>query len=142
VTRRVGGAHTLVLYRASERADAALAELSRAADETEGRLTVVALATEEEVARGCCDTRSVLWNRVCRELAREDLAQARIAVDRVRNVELALLRHTARDSVEALVREAERRGASQIVVADPARCGLGRRERRRLRRRSPVPVVT
>jgi hypothetical protein len=33
------------------------------------------------------------------------------------------------------------RGADEIVLADPSHSGLRRRERRRLRRRSPVPVT-
>jgi hypothetical protein len=37
-----------------------------------------------------------------------------------------------------LVREAERRGASEIVVADPASCGLARRERHRLQTGAPA----
>jgi hypothetical protein len=134
--------NSLVVYRAGERADAALSELARAARETGGRLTVVALAPQEAVGRGCCDTRSVLWNSVCRERAREDLARARLAVEGSRKVELEVVEHTPRRAVEAVVGEAERRGAREIVVADPARCGLGRRERRLLLRRSPVPVVT
>ena len=142
MTRRLSGGHTLVVYRAGERADAALAELARATRETEGRLTVVALAPQEPVARGCCDTRSVLWNAVRRELAQEDLARARLALDGARNVDLERVEHPVRRSVEAVVGEAERRGASEIVMADPARCGLGRRDRRRLRRLSQIPVVT
>jgi hypothetical protein len=131
--------NTLVVYRAGERADAALAELAR---DGERRLTVVALAPQEKAARGCCDTRSVMWNAVRRQLAREDLARARLTLDGVRDVDLELVEHPVRSPVEALVGAAERRGASEIVVADPARCGIGRRDRRRLRRRSPVPVVS
>ena len=141
MTRPPSGGHTLVVYRAGERADATLAELARAARATEGRLTVVALAPQEEIRRGCCDTRSVMWNAVRRELALEDLARARLTLGGVRNVDLEVVEHAGRRSVNAVVGEAERRGASEIVVADPARCGLGRRERRRLRRSSPVPVV-
>src|ERR671930_45513 len=57
--------HTLVLYRASE---------------SGGRLTVLVPAVEEAVGRGCCDTRSVLWNRLARERAGEELVRARLAV--------------------------------------------------------------
>src|SRR5919109_1655617 len=73
--------HTLVIYRASGRADAELGELARAVRERGGRLTVLALAVEEPVKRGCCDTRSVLWNRITREIAQKDLARARMVVE-------------------------------------------------------------
>jgi hypothetical protein len=131
--------NTLVVYRASERADAALAELARDAGR---RLTVVALAPQENAARGCCDTRSVMWNGIHRQLAQEDLARARLTLDGVGDVDLELVEHPVRRAVEAVVGVAARRGASEIVVVDPARCGIGRRDRRRLRRRSPVPVVS
>jgi hypothetical protein len=124
--------HTLVIYRASDRADAVLGELVRAARERGGRLTVLALAVEEPVGRGCCDTRSVLWNRIERGFADEDLARARIAVDDDSGVELGVLVHGGRRVAEAIEEEARRRGADQIVVADPRASGMSRRERRRL----------
>ena len=37
-------------------------------------LTVVSLAREEPTGRPCCDTRSVYWNGVQRELAETELA--------------------------------------------------------------------
>jgi hypothetical protein len=122
--------HTLVVYRASERADAAIRRL---AAESGVRLTVVAPAVEEPVSRGCCDTRSVLWNRIARELAQEQLAHARAALgDDAAGVELAVLAHSGRRVAETLAAEARRREADGIVLADPASCGLSRRERRRL----------
>jgi hypothetical protein len=45
-----------------------------------------------------------------------------------------------RDVVGRLTREALARGADEIVVADPRGSGLGRLERRRLRRVSAVRV--
>ena len=124
--------HTLVVYRGSERADAALAELARVAHECDGRLTVLALAAEEPVSRGCCDTRSVLWNRIQREIAERDLARARVALGDPLDAELGVLLHSGRRVAKAIEQEAQRRGAEQIVVADPGSCGLSRRERRRL----------
>jgi nucleotide-binding universal stress UspA family protein len=135
-----GPQHTLVLYRSSRRADEALRDLCRAADERGTRVTVLALALEERPSRGCCDTRSVLWNSVCRELAREDLARAAKALDDEAAVEFDVLVAPGRRVVSALAAEAVERGADEIVLADPPRSGLGRLERRRLRRRSPVPV--
>lgn len=125
--------HTLVVYRGSERADATLVELARAAQERGARLTVLALVVEEPVARRCCDTRSVFWNGVQREFADTDLMRARMALGDAPGVELEVLPHSGRRVAQAIEREAERRGAEQIVVADPASCGLSRREQRRLR---------
>jgi hypothetical protein len=133
-------AHTLVLYRAGRRADEALRRLVQVADQCGGRLTVLSLARQEHKADGCCDTRSVLWNQVCRDLASEDLAVAALAVEGSQAVELDTLVCTGRHAAEAVAREALARGADQIVLADPRASGLGSVERRRLRRRSPVPV--
>jgi hypothetical protein len=127
------GVHTLVIYRASERADAALGDLARDARERGRRLTVLALAVEEPASRGCCDTRSVLWNRFQRGFAEEDLARARIAVEDDAVVELGILVYHGRAAVRAVEREARRRGADEIVVADPRSCGLSRRQQQRLR---------
>jgi nucleotide-binding universal stress UspA family protein len=125
--------HTLVVYRASERADAALRGLAELARDRGGRLTVVALAVAEPASRGCCDTRSVLWNRIARELAQEQLAQARAALaENAAEVELAVLAHSGRRVAETIVTEARRRQADEIVLADPSSSGLGSRERRRL----------
>jgi hypothetical protein len=122
--------HTLVVYHASERADAAIRRL---AAERGGPLTVVALAVEEPASRGCCDTRSVLWNRIVRELAVEQLAHARAALaEHASGVQLAVIAHSGRRVAETLVAEARRREADEIVLADPGSCGLSRRERRRL----------
>ena len=96
-----------------------------------GRLTVLALAVEEATGRGCCDTRSVLWNSFAREFAANDLAQARRAVDEAVGVEFAVLLHDGRRVGDRIAEEGRRRGADEIVVADPKSC-LTRRERRRL----------
>jgi len=124
--------HTLVLYRASRRADAVLADLVRAARERGGRLTVLAMAMEEPAGRGCCDTRSVLWNRIVRGLAEEDLARARMAVEDAEEVDLGVLVHRGRRVAETIEEEARGRGADEIVVADPRASGLSRRQQRRL----------
>ena len=133
-------AHTLVLYRSSRRADAELRGLAQAARERGGSLTVLSLVVQEPESRGCCDTRSVLWNRICRELAGEELARAATVIDGGEAVELDTLVCTDRHAADAVAHEALTRGASEIVIADPSRSGLGVRERRRLRNRSPVPV--
>lgn len=136
--RRVG--HKLVLYRSSRRADAELQGLAEATRERGGRLTVLSLARQESQSRGCCDRRSVLWNRICRELAREDLARAALAIDGAEEVDLDTLVCTGRHAADSVAREAINRGVDEIVIADPRGSALGALERRRLRRRSPVPV--
>ena len=84
------------------------------------------------MGRGCCDTRSVLWNGIVRNLAEQDLARARIAVDDASEVELGVLLHGGRRVAEAIEEEARRRGADEIVLADPRASGMSRRDRRRL----------
>jgi hypothetical protein len=79
-----------------------------------------------------------MWNQVCRDLAAEDLARAASVVDGEEAVALDVLVHPGGRVAETLAQEAERRSADCIVLAEPA--ALARRERRRLRRRSPVPV--
>ena len=59
--------HRLVVFRSSERAEATIRTLAAAALERNDRIPIVALAAQERVSRGCCDTRSVLWNRITRE---------------------------------------------------------------------------
>jgi hypothetical protein len=140
MTSPAGGTHTLVLYRAGDRADTALRSLCQRANDGESRVTVVALARQESPRNGCCDTRSVLWNEVCRDLANEDLARASRAVGGQAGVEFDVLAAPDRGVVDALAREALTRGADEIVLADPRGSGLGGLERRRLRRRSPVPI--
>jgi hypothetical protein len=128
--------HTLVVYGASARADAALRRLAVAGR----RVTAVRLVAQESDARGCCDTRSVLWNEICRNLAHEDLRRARLAVEGHQGVHLDLVLFSGRRPDEVVVREALARDADEVVLADPRSTPLGRLARRRLRRASPVPV--
>jgi hypothetical protein len=62
-------------------------------------------------------------------------------VDRQADVDFDMLVAPSRGAVDTLAGEALARGADEIVLADPRSSGLGRIERRRLRRRSPVPVT-
>ena len=133
--------HTLVLYGHSERAEARLREMAGLAREHGDRLTVLALAQQEpQTFPVKCDTRRVLWNQILRELAHEDLTHAYMAVDGSDDVELDVLLCAGLHPADALTAEALTRRADEIVLADPSYSGLQRRERRRLRRRSPVPV--
>ncbi len=134
------GVHTLVVYGASPRADAALRALTRAAAEHGGRITVLSLVVEEPESRRCCDTRSVLWNDFSRGFAHEDLSRAALAVEGDQVVELDLLPFSGRRAADAVIREALARDADEIVFADLRATAIGPLDRRRLRRNSPVPV--
>jgi hypothetical protein len=130
-------APTLVVYAPSARADASLREAVRAG----GPLRVVALAPEERPLRSCCGIQSGFWNGVQREMAESELARARLAVEDAEDVTLSVLPldvvHPERD----IARHAEALGAKRIVLADARASGLRRRAVRRLRGRSPAPVV-
>jgi nucleotide-binding universal stress UspA family protein len=77
---------------------------------------------------------------MCRELAGEHLTRAVQLVDRHPAVDFGVLVSPVGRAGERVAEEALRRGADQIVLADARASGLGRLERRRLRRSSPVPV--
>jgi hypothetical protein len=130
------GSHTLVVYVPSPRADAALRELGRTSSALGGRVTVLRLVAQEPESRGCCDTRSVLWNGISRELAREDLARARSALGGDSAFALEAVAYSGRRAADAVIRQALARDVDEVILAAP----LGPIERRRLRRRSPVPV--
>ena len=132
--------HTLVVYRPSARADEALRSLCVAAREHGGRVTVLALAAQERPSSRCCDTRSVLWNGVCRDFARGYLERAAQVVGPHPDVHFGVLPAQVGRAVDTLAREARARGADEIVLVDPPASGLTRFERRRLRRSSPIPV--
>jgi hypothetical protein len=134
------GAHTLVVYRSSPRADAALRALAETALADGGRVTVLSLVVQEPEKNGCCDTRSVMWNGVLRGIAREDLARARMAVEDHPAVALDVLAFSGRRAADVVIREAIARNADAIMLADARTGRIGVLERRRLRRKSPVPV--
>ena len=125
-------ANVLVVYRPGERADLELREVARRVAERGGRLTVVALALKETTGKGCCDTRSVLWNRFTSEFAHEDLTRARLVLDDPDHVEFAVVTHSGRRVADAIVEAARLHGADDIVLADPKSSALNRREQRRL----------
>ena len=135
-----GASHTLVVYGPSARADLALRRLAETTSDHGGRITAVRLVAQESEGQGCCDTRSVLWNEISRDLARADLSRARLAVDGHEAVHLEMVLFSGRRPDEVVVREALTRDADEVVLADPRVTPLGRRARRRLHRLSPVPV--
>jgi hypothetical protein len=128
--------HTLVVYRPGGRADGALRRLAQAAHRRGGRLTVLTPLAQEPEDRLCCDTRSVMWNEICRDLARANLAQARDTIAGDDAVELGVLPFPGHSLADAVIREAVAREADEVALA----AALGPLERLRLRRRSPVPV--
>jgi hypothetical protein len=96
------------------------------------------LVAQEPEDPGCCDTRSVLWNEISRDLGREHLSRAALAVTAGReDVKLAAVHFSGRRIADAVVREALERDADEVLLAGAP---LGRLARRRLRRISPVPV--
>jgi hypothetical protein len=97
---------------------------------------VVRLVVQEPELRGCCDTRSVLWNGISRDLAREDLARAQSALGGDAAFDLEAVAYSGRRAADAVIRQALAREVDSVVLALP----LGAIERRRLRRNSPVPV--
>jgi hypothetical protein len=133
--------HTLAVYGPTSRGDAALRELAQLAWARGARLTVVSVAHQEAGMARCCGVQSSLWNEICRELAEDDLERAFVAVDRDERVDLDVVISAGRHAADALVDEARARGADEIVLVDPRASGLGMLERRRLRRRSLVPVT-
>jgi hypothetical protein len=129
--------HTLVVYGPSERADDALRALIDSAAADGGRVTVVSLVAQESEEAGCCDTRSVLWNEISRDLGREALTRASLAIDSREAVRLEVVLFSGRGAADVIVREILDRDADGVVLANAP---IGRLARRRLRRLSPVPV--
>ncbi len=102
---------------------------------------MVRLIAEEPESKGCCDTRSVFWNDVMRGMAREDVARARLAVEDDAAVEFEVLAFSGRHATDAVIREARVRDADAIVLADVRAIPISALGRRRLRRKSPMPIV-
>jgi nucleotide-binding universal stress UspA family protein len=103
-------------------------------------VTVLSLVVQEAEKTGCCDTRSVMWNDVLRGIAREDLARARVAVEGHPAVTVDMVSFSGRRAADVVIREAVARDADAIILADARSGRIGALERRRLRRKSPVPV--
>ncbi len=133
--------HTLLVYGPTDRADAALRSVAERTRADGDDLTVVSVIREEPTGRPrCCDVRSALWNEICRELAGRDLTRAWMTLDGDDSVQLDTIAAPGWHPADTLTAEALSRGADEIVLADPGASGLGRFERRRLKRRSPLPV--
>ena len=86
-------------------------------------MTVMALARQEPEHGGCCDTRSTLWNGVCRDLAHEELSKATRAVGDHAGVDFEVLEAPVGNVVDVVAQAAAARDADEIVLADPRRAG-------------------
>ena len=85
------------------------------AAETGARLTVVTVAVSEPTDRKCCDTRSVYWNELLREIARDELGRARMAVGSGPGTEFRVI--SGRSVSRAIAEEAERCKADVVVLS-------------------------
>ena len=132
-----GDAHTLIVYGAARGADGALRTLADSASAQGRRITILKLVIQEPENRGCCDTRSALWNEISRDLAREDLARASRAVDGHVRLDMEVVFFSGRRPADVVVRELRARDADEVLLVGAP---LGAMARRRLRRMSPVPV--
>jgi nucleotide-binding universal stress UspA family protein len=136
-----GPGHILVLCENSRRGARALQWAAGEAAQTNARLTVVAVAVTEPENAGCCDTRSVYWNGVVRQLATQDLDRARSLVGAGAAADFKLL--TERSVLAGMALEAQRSGADMVVL--PSDRGLHpwfrSRRARRLQRRAPGSIV-
>jgi hypothetical protein len=132
-----GASHTLVVYGPTTRADKALRELIESTAAGGGRVTVLNLVAQESEKGGCCDTRSVLWNEISRDLGQEALTRATLAIEGREAVHMEAVLFSGRSAPDVIVREVRDREADEVVLASAPLGPLGRR---RLRRISPVPV--
>ena len=133
-------AHVVVLYKASPCGRAAIQEAAQLAAAAGARLTVVVAAVAEPEGTRCCDTRSVYWNGVVRELAAHELGDARDMLGANTTADYRVV--SDRSMTAAIAKEADRAGADLIVV--PAQRGpfrwLRQREGRRVQRRTRCVV--
>jgi hypothetical protein len=108
----------------------------------DARLTLVAVAVVEAERSGCCDLRSGVWNRMQRELAAEQLRNARTHL--APDIRPAFAVAEGSSVEDSLVRESLAGGYDVIVVADERRPMLPWRTRLadRLRARIACEVMT
>ncbi len=107
-------AHVLVAYEPSRSGEDAVRRAAELAAESGARLTVVTVAVSEPTDRKCCDTRSVYWNGVLRELARDELSRAVVAVGSDADAEFRVI--SGRSVPSAIAEEAERCEADVVIV--------------------------
>ena len=133
--------HILALFEPSPDGEAAIRQAVSIAREQGARLTVVTAAVAEPTERKCCDLRSVYWNQVLRELAAEELTQARAAVGLDAGAEFKVV--GGRSVATAVADEAARCGADLVLVPRERRLLPWSRTRRvrELRRRAPRSAV-
>jgi K+-sensing histidine kinase KdpD len=134
-------AHVLAVYEPGRHGDESVRRAAGIASEAGARLTVVTVAVAEPTDQGCCDTRSVYWNGVVRELAADELARARALVD-ANAADFRVV--SGRSVASAVAHEAERCGADTVVL--PRQRSLlpwsRTRRARQVQRRTPRAVVS
>ena len=79
---------------------------------------MLSLVRQEDERRRCCEIQSAMWNQICRELGREDLAP-RMAVEADERVELDLLLAEGRHVADTVAAEALALAADEIALAGP-----------------------
>lgn len=107
-------AHVLAVYEPLRRGDDALRRAAELAAKAGARLTVVTVAVSEPTDTGCCDTQSVYWNEVLREVAGDELGRARIALGSGAGAEFRVI--SGRSVPSAIADEAERCDADVVIV--------------------------
>ncbi len=129
----------LVFVDASSESRDAVRAACELARECGASLTVLAVAVLEVERRGCCDTRTVLWNRMQREVAAEDLDAARPHVE---DGCADFIAAAGYDLAAVIEREARARACDAIVVPVRRR-GLRRKSNLEasLRARTSLPVL-
>ena len=135
-------AHVLVAYEPSRSGDDAVRRAAELAAEAGARLTVVTVAVSEPTDRKCCDTRSVYWNGVLRELAGDELSRAVVAVGSDAGAEFRVI--SGRSVSSAIAQEAERCKADVVIVGrDRGLLPWTRMRRaRQVQRRTSRAVIT
>jgi nucleotide-binding universal stress UspA family protein len=135
-------AHVLAVYEPSRAGDDAVRRAVELAAEVGARLTVVTVAVCEPTDSGCCDTRSVYWNEVQREIAGDELSRARMAVGSDAAAEFRVI--SGRTVPGAIADEADLCNADVVVLGRERSLLPWTRMRRarQVQRRTSRAVVT
>ena len=111
--------HVLAVVDDSPRSREVLSVAQELATAGDARLTLVAVAVIEQERSDCCDLRSGIWNRIQRELAAEQLRNARAHL--VPGIRPAFTVAEGRSVEESLVRESRAGDYDLIMVPDERR---------------------
>ena len=100
---------------------------------------MLSLVAQEPERNGCCDTRSVIWTTSCVGLRVRTWPVRECCRDHP-TVSLDVVAFSGRRAADVVIREAVARNADAIMLADARSGRIGALERRRLSRKSPVPL--